>query len=163
MTGDRMTDDEHRGRLEAANTADPQAFPWGVRTADPWPAGLALFFWYETETELRHALLRGDHAVDADDETRTRAAEALEAVLSASSSLSPDTAQAGNEAAYPAFNILWWGTFDDLCSGDHEVANDAREAFLESHDEDYDFPEQAPPIPAESRVDFAAFIREWGV
>lgn len=158
-----MTDDGLRERLEAANAADPEAFPWGVRTADPWPAGLALFFWYETEAELRNALLRGDHAVDADDETRTRAAEALKLILGASSSLSPDTAQAGNEAAYPAFNILWWGTFDDLCSGDHEVAREAREAFFEAHHEDYDFPQQAPPVPTESRADFAEFLKEWGV
>jgi len=159
-----MTTDEERGaRLQTAHAANPQAYPWGVRTSDPYPAGLMMFFWYESEEALRESLLSGDHVLDADDETRSEAVAALRLVLESSSPLMPASAEDGNKAAHPAFNIHWWGTFDDLCNGNHEDARDAREAFLEWNEENYGSPIEVPPIQPDARSDFAEFLQEWGI
>lgn len=157
------TDDQRSRRLEAAQAADPITNPWGVRTADPYPAGLAMFFWYPNEDALRAALLSGDHALDAEDHERDAAVVALTPLVHATGSFAPERSTEANAAAYPAFNILWWGTFEDLCAGEHDEAIEAREAFLSGQDDDYGFDRPVPPIGDDARPAFAEFLTTYGV
>ena len=55
-----------RDELGKRIDADPRVSPWGIRTADPYPQGIGIFFWYDTEAELREAIWDGSHSVDMD-------------------------------------------------------------------------------------------------
>jgi hypothetical protein len=156
------TDDERASRLDAAHTANPQSHPLGVFAGDAWAGGVSMFYWYETPEALQDTLLSGDHAAESDDEDRAEVANALAPLLNASEPFLPEKSLEGNSAAEPAFSVRWWGTFDDLCGGDHGEAVTVRDAFFEQTDEDYETPDEVPPIQLDQRAAFAEFLMDWG-
>lgn len=155
-------DDEKRSRLQASHAEDPIACPWGVITTDPWPSGLQIFHWYGSAAALSESLLSGDHAIESSPEEWLPIGEALAAVLAVPEPFVTARVDEGNRAAYPGFNILWWGTFDDLCVGDSEKAVEIREDFFTMTEEEYE-PDGSPrPVAEEEVASFVEFLKEWG-
>jgi hypothetical protein len=151
----------HRAALDLARNADPQHAPYGVRTSDPWAAGLSLFFFYGTPEERTAALL--DHhafadTADADHEPQQAWAETrgrLEQALARD-----DDAESLNHLTKDAFGVEWIGTFEDLCSATDEYAAELRNEFRELDSDECEFDDS--PITPDERGAFAEFVLEHG-
>lgn len=147
-------------RLELATARDPLTSRLGVLARDADDVGLAVFHWYDTPQDLRRSVLE-DHAFPNDDDRREpeawgRVRPDLEALLSAAPTLDTPTREGVNALTAPWFTLNWWGTFDELCTGDHETAREVRERYRASEDVEDD----GSPIAEEEQEDFAASLAE---
>ncbi len=132
-----MLRDAAETRLLEAKDRDPRTCVHGMflqgMTADDIPG---MFAWYATP-EARAAAVVDDVAVAwaedaaAADEARAGATRAL----GSGDFCADDTLDAVSDAIMDAV-VLWAGTFDDLCNGDHPFAAVARGSFREPEDQD---------------------------
>lgn len=132
-----MLRDAAETRLLEAKDRDPRNFPCGMfvqgMTADDIPG---MFAWYAS-AEARAAAVLGDVAVAwAEDEAGAAEAQAAaKEALEEGDFCADDTLDAVSDAIMDAV-VLWAGTFDDLCTGDHPFAAVARGSFREPEEED---------------------------
>ena len=146
--------------LTRAQEADPQTAPYGVRTSDPWPGAISLFFFYETPEERSRAIVElHPHVEPMDaDERREWADVTARLILAKGPELGAEDAERIDELTGSRFGVEWIGTFDDLCRGEDAYATDMREEFRELERDDAD----GSPISDDERAAFAAFVREHG-
>ncbi len=119
-------------RLLQAKDRDPRVFPHGMfvqgMTDDDNPG---LFVWYATTEERRQAVIDDVSAAWAEDEAGMR--EAKEGALSALETggfCDDGTLDQVSDEIIDAC-VIWAGTFDELCSGNHPFAEVARGSFRE--------------------------------
>ena len=148
-----------RDRLELAAARDPLTSRFGAFVRDADDVGFAVFGWYDTPQDLRRSVLE-DQAFPNEDDVREperwgQVRGELEALFAASPDLDTATREGMNALTAPWFTFDWWGTFEELCTGDHETAREMRERYRDAQDADDD-----GPIPDEEREDFAAWLRE---
>lgn len=167
--------EDHIAELQKRIEADPRVNPWGIRTCDMFLGGCGGFYWYESEEALRNSLVRGDHALELGATKWTDLQPLIESALNDIERIEPDSACGFHDVTCEVFGVEWWGKFEELCSGDSEIAVMVRRDFLEAarEDEDEDDDEDVeqededdesaprPLLPSEVD-DFVQYLREWG-
>lgn len=188
MTHDKPSEDRQTAAckaLERAQAADPRRSPFGLYASDDWAGGAGLFHWYPTADALL-AAIREDlvHAFfDADDNEAETVARDAAAVLEGVRDLRElDEAlrKRLNELFDGVQELVWVGTFTQLCESDDEWASELRCSFHECTDEDEDevdgekggggdgegdgerCADLERPIAPSAIVDFIEFLREYG-
>lgn len=154
------TDDSQEARLVAAHEADPQTNRWGIATADPGIVGISMFHWYETEDLLREALLRGDFALDAEPDDVARTVAELRPLIASPGSFHISRRELVNSVVCDLFSVVWWGSFEALCTDDHDETREFRIEFRGRNDDDREPVHRG--ISADERAAFTDFLREWG-
>jgi hypothetical protein len=156
--------------LDASREADPRRCPFGFFSSDPHPWGLGMFHWYPTLDDLFRAIIRDVPAAFI--VTGPQAVAEASARIEAAVAGFPDTqrlgaacSQALREALKAVQCLDWIGTFDDLCSSDHDWARELRERFRDGSDTEEEGGGGRSldrPIAAEEREEFVGFVREYG-
>jgi hypothetical protein len=93
--------------------------------------------------------------VDADTE-RDKAVFLIDSAISRGQDLEAIRSEL-NTVTADATEVVWYGTFEDLCTASGEFPCEVREIFFEQDHEG-----SIPPIPQEHREEFADFVRSFG-
>jgi hypothetical protein len=156
--------------LDASREADPRRCPFGFFSSDPHPWGLGMFHWYPTLDDLFRAIIRDVPAAFI--VTGPQAVAEASARIEAAVAGFPDTqrlgaacSQALREALKGVQCLDWIGTFDDLCSSDHDWAATVRRRFRddgEANEDSADTSSTVRPIARSEVEDFIEFVGEFG-
>lgn len=155
MTDIYRANEEQEGGIGA----DPLEYPIGYFGRDTYAiSGAGAFSWYKTAEEAldgyRWELT--EHLV-ADDEVAKKVATSLiDSAIARGQNLEAIRPEL-NAATVDDTEIVWYGSFDELCTSSDVFPTEVREIFLEYEEDD-----QIPPIPAEQRGEFAEFVRSYG-
>jgi len=151
----------HKDDLAVHMNADPRLNPWGIYSRDPWPGGVKVFFWFQTEADLRTRLADGSFDVDGDEEDWQPAIADMTAALSSISELSPADVDLLNSSTNGGFDIEWVGQFDELLHGNSSMAVELRESWHENGETSN---QGLNSIIEPAKVaDFANFVKTYGL
>ena len=145
--------DAHR----AASLRDPRRFPFGYLAGDPGTGALAPTVWFETADELIGFLLDTEVALlQFEEREAQRIAASLDRVIG--TTRDPRRLDCSElSAAFEGWcEILWIGTFADLCTRGGRIQKSLRLAFRK----DVRLGEHAGPIADDEIDDFVEWLRE---
>lgn len=145
-------------RLEAAHDADPRTHFHGFFSRDDLSGGVGMFHWYASrEARLESIAVDLPLLVDKDDPELTKAirAAAHEPNHLADGAL----LEALQEQLEGLQELVWIGTFDELCASTSDWPGEVRSEFHGDEDGPRS-PDRT--IRVEERDAFVAFLREFG-
>ena len=154
---------EEMQALNDATQSDPRMAPYGYFARSDFNlASIGMLFWFDSPGAIFRSIrdLQPHVYKDAAGDLSRR----LETVLGCTDELRLTGALLGkvNEAARGSFELPWWGSFDQLCSGDSKWLQECRAEFREDSLDDIDGDADAGPI-RESEVDaFVQFLKGYG-
>ena len=156
--------------LDAASRLDPRPSHVGFSSSDFSLSGIGMFHWYPTLDELFRALIHDLPAAFVVDPPEAVAEASVRIEAAAAGFTGPDrTGPACFDALRTALKgiqrLEWLGTFDDLCTSDHEWALALRERFRDGSDAEEEEGGGRPldrPIAADEQEEFVGFVREYG-
>jgi hypothetical protein len=155
--GDGSSFERCADAYRAAAQRDPRRHPYGYIAADPASGARGAFVWFATAAELFEFLCSTEVGLLQFDEAETRRiTSSIERVLARTR----DVARVARDHLSDAFEgwceILWLGTFADLCSRGGDVQTSVRYAFRRARG----LGEHAGPIAEEEIDDFVGFLAE---
>ena len=155
-----------RERLNEACQRDPKKFPQCAFIGDDFVLSqVTLFFWFRDSSELLDSIAECEPAVYLDPaepeyhEVSARLAKIRDSARPADT-LSVDLMSQLQDVLRGHACIRWWGSLEDLISGDGEFEREVREDFHEGSDE------REPDgrvIEPEMVDDFVEFLRTYGL
>lgn len=145
--------DAHR----TASLRDPRKFPFGYLAGDPGTGALAPTVWFATADELISFLLDTEVALlQFDERDASRIVTSLERAIGPTRELRRLDCGHLSDAFEGWCEILWVGTFADLCTRGGSMQKSLRLAFRK----DVRLGEHAGPIGDEELDDFVEWLRE---
>ena len=155
-----------KARLEEANERNPRTFPMGAFIGDDFVlSAVAMFFWFRDSTELLDSIVECEPALYIDpaepeyEEVSARLAAIRDSVRPGDL-LSTDLMSRLESALKGYASIRWWGSLEDLLSGEGEFEQEVRESLREGFEDD---DPGHGVIGPEMVDDFVEFIRTYGV
>lgn len=155
MSMNENTDDAMQ-LLEADRVRDPRKAPFGVCVSDVDVAGISMFAWYSTEADRQRALLDRYHRISDSADTWPDVRPTLTERLADLSPLQPETSDQLDQLTGDHYRIEWWGTFDELRAGQHELAVELRERLRPDADD------QVAPVEDDEVDCFVELIAHYG-
>lgn len=152
-----MSADTALALLDEAHSRDPRLAPYGLFVRDPEPVGIGMFFWYASEQDRLTSLLDVHHRPAEEDEQWPAVRKELALVLDSLAPLRPASVGEIGDLTQDHYCVEWWGTLDDLVSGQDPWAIEVRGRFRS------DIDEESPRLISTAELDaFVAMLAEYG-
>lgn len=146
--------------LETPHRRDPRDYPWGMFTSDDFVlANVGMFMWFADRSEMAAYIREAEPTIY--DVTGAELDELMQAIEPSLSRLiageALESVRESLNGAQEHWNTQWWGTFEDLCTGQGEFESEVRIAFRE-----LDGDGSPDPIEAGEQARLIEFLADYG-